>query len=106
MTEPTGGTPPLPPQEPPVAASVPPSAAQATNWQNPPPVSNIEPGPAPGVAYADLGPRIIALIIDGVTLGIAWWLLLFIAAAIAVGTGSTAIFTLLFGLVWVAITGV
>src|SRR6187402_180551 len=91
MTEPTGGTPPLPPQEPsasalpPVAAPAPaapaPAAPAASSWQVPPPSAGATAaGPAPGIAYAGLGIRIVALIIDYILL-----LIVFSFVAIALG---------------------
>lgn len=44
----------------------------------------VEAGPAPGVAYADLGIRIGAFIIDAVILTIGFWILFFIVGAIFV----------------------
>ena len=91
MTEPTGGTPPLPPQEPPLAAVPPvaatapaapaPAAPAASSWQVPPPSAGATAaGPAPGIAYAGLGIRIVALIIDYILL-----LIVFSFVAIALG---------------------
>lgn len=82
MTEPTGGTPP-PPDEPSMAApppAAPPPAAAAPqgNWQAPAPAAAAA-GPAPGVAYAGLGIRIGALIIDAILM---WILFVFVAIAL------------------------
>ena len=78
MTEPTGGTP--PPPEPPSVQAPPPAAAPAAAppevppapaaWQTPAPV--VVAGPAPGVAYAGLGIRIGAYIIDAILLSIVY----------------------------------
>lgn len=102
MTDPTGGAP--APQGP-------------GNWQTPPPApapggfdpanfqqAAVEPGPAPGVAYADLVNRIIALIIDGVILWVINVALLIVAGIIAVGIGMGLIITLVFGLIWAGVT--
>jgi uncharacterized RDD family membrane protein YckC len=84
MTEPTGGPPPVPDpaSAPPPAAPVAPAAAPAaapSAWQAPAPV--VAPaGPAPGLAYAGLGVRIGALIIDYILL-----LILFVFVSIALG---------------------
>jgi uncharacterized RDD family membrane protein YckC len=84
MTEPTGGPPPVPDpaSAPPPAAPAAPVAAPAaapSAWQAPAPV--VAPaGPAPGLAYAGLGVRIGALIIDYILLFI-----LFIFVSIALG---------------------
>jgi uncharacterized RDD family membrane protein YckC len=84
MTEPTGGPPPVPDpvSAPPPAAPAAPAAAPApapSAWQAPAPVAAAA-GPAPGLAYAGLGVRIGALIIDYILLFI-----LFIFVSIALG---------------------
>ncbi len=73
MTEPTGGQPAPeqpsvqpPPAAPPEAAA--PAAAQPAAWQTPAPA--VVAGPAPGVAYAGLGIRVGAYIIDVILLSI------------------------------------
>jgi hypothetical protein len=77
MTEPTGGPPPVPEPSsaPPPAAPAAPAAAPAapapSAWQAPAPVA-APAGPAPGLAYAGLGVRIVALIIDAILLWIAY----------------------------------
>jgi uncharacterized RDD family membrane protein YckC len=58
MTEPTGGAP--NPPSPGSWQAPPPPTPTPTNFQQP----AVDPGPAPGIAYADLGTRIVALIID------------------------------------------
>ena len=83
MTEPTGGPPPVPDpaSAPPPAAPAAPAAAPAaapSAWQAPAPVA-APAGPAPGLAYAGLGVRIVALIIDGILL---WIVFLFVAIAL------------------------
>jgi uncharacterized RDD family membrane protein YckC len=83
MTEPTGGTPPLPPQETPQAAPPQATSPQPASWQAPAPgATTIEPGPAPGVAYADLTTRIIAYIIDAILLGIFTFVIFLVLGAI------------------------
>jgi uncharacterized RDD family membrane protein YckC len=47
-------------------------------------IKPVEPGPAPGIAYADLGIRIGAYIIDAVILTIAFWIIFFILGTIFV----------------------
>jgi uncharacterized RDD family membrane protein YckC len=97
MTDPAGGPP--PPQSP-------------GNWQTPPPPASapggfqpgnfqqaaVEAGPAPGVAYADLVTRIIALVIDGFILFVPYFVIAFILAFIPYGG-------LLGGLLYVAWSG-
>ena len=106
MTEPMGGPPAAPGQ---VEAPVPPPAP--SDWQAPPPAqaaggfgAPVEPGPAPGVSYADLVSRIIAMVIDGLLLGV-----LFVAVTIVVGivvgiiaggTGLDLLFGLIGGVLW------
>jgi uncharacterized RDD family membrane protein YckC len=100
MTDPAGSAP------------TPPSPG---NWQTPPPPapggfqpnlqqSQVEPGPAPGVSYADLVTRIIALVIDGVILWVINVILLVIAGTIAVAMGAGLLITLVFGVVWAFVT--
>lgn len=96
--EPIGGPPEEPPVEPPAAqepaaAAQPP--AQDTGWQTPASSSTfgvpLAPGPAAGITYADLIPRIVAYIIDAVILSIGFvivWTLLFVTLFIAGGLGG------------------
>ena len=112
MTEPTGGPPSQqPPQAPPPQAPAPaPAPAPAGgNWSAPPPASAggfqtqavaVEAGPAPGIAYAELVERIIALIIDAVIIGIIG----FIVTGIVGIIGGGLIFLLLGGLINAAIS--
>ena len=97
MTEPTGGPPPVPDpaSAPPPAAPAAPAAAPAaapSAWQAPAPV--VAPaGPAPGLAYAGLGVRIGALIIDYILLLIVFLFVSIALGAIFLGTlisGGTA----------------
>ncbi len=102
MTDPAGGAP------------TPPSS----NWQTPPPPApggfqpgNFQPvpkeaGPAPGVVYADLVTRIIAVVVDGVILMIINFILGAISVAIAITGGAGLFVTLFFGLVFAAINAV
>lgn len=102
MTDPAGGAP------------TPPSS----NWQTPPPPApgpgpggfnpNFQPaqreaGPAPGVTYADLTNRIIALIVDAVIVGVAGAIVSFVFGAIAVG-GASILFLFVGGIVNAAIS--
>ena len=96
MSEPTGGTPPPEPGTPPPpqpAATPPPQPAatppqQPSSWQGTSPMSGaaVEPGPAPGVAYADLTTRIIAFIIDAILLSILFAFVFFALGAIFLTT--------------------
>ena len=99
MTDPVSGAP--PPQSP-------------GNWQAPPPPTpgmpgnfqqaQVDAGPAPGVSYADLVTRIIAMIIDGVILWVINIVLLIIAGVIVVTTGMGLLITLIFGLIWAVVS--
>jgi uncharacterized RDD family membrane protein YckC len=100
MTDPAGGAPPPPSQG---------------NWQTPPPPApggfqpnfqqpSVEPGPAPGVTYADLMTRVIAMIVDGVILWVINIVLIIIAGTIALTTGVGLVITLFFGLIWAGVT--
>ncbi len=86
MTEPTGDAPSPQTPKPPEPAPAPPPAGG--NWNSPPPTGQmpggfnpnmqqaaVEAGPAPGVVYADIVTRIIALIIDSVILWIPYVIL-------------------------------
>ena len=102
MTDPAGGAP------------TPPSS----NWQTPPPPapggfqpgnfqqSQVEAGPAPGVAYADLVTRIIAAVIDGVIIGVIFWIIAIVGGVISIAIGMGLLIGLLFGLIWAAVTAV
>lgn len=81
MSGPDPGTP--PPEAPlPTQAPPPPAATQpASAWTAPPPGSTKDAGPAPGVAYADLGIRIGAYIIDVIVM----FVLFFIVSVIIIG---------------------
>jgi uncharacterized RDD family membrane protein YckC len=102
MTDPAGGAPTPPPP--------------SGNWQAPPPQGgfnpnfqqpSVEPGPAPGIVYADTVNRIIAAIIDGVILWVVNVILIFIGGAIAIAAGGIGlIITLFFGLVFAAVNAV
>src|SRR4051794_35376160 len=109
MTEPTGGPPsPQPPQSPPPQAPAPQPAGGS--WGAPPPATapggfqtqavRAEAGPAPGIAYAELVERIIALFIDAVIVGIIGFIVNVIVGII----GGGLVFLLLGGLVSAAIS--
>jgi uncharacterized RDD family membrane protein YckC len=124
MTDPAEGAPTPPPSgnldaPPPPAANVqappPPAGNVGTppppsgNWQPPQaPASGgfqiqavtVEAGPAPGIAYAELVERIIALFIDGVIVAIIG----FIVSAVVGAIGGGLVFLLLGGLVSAAIS--
>jgi uncharacterized RDD family membrane protein YckC len=106
MTDPAGGAPnqgePVPPPAPappPAAAPVPPPAAAPAPppaqgaYQAPPPAAPapafqqaaVEAGPAPGIAYADLVTRIIALVIDALILFIPFILISLVLAFVSFG---------------------
>jgi uncharacterized RDD family membrane protein YckC len=106
MTNPAGGPP--PPQ-----GSAPPPQG---NWQTPPPPTPApggfqtapvaaEPGPAPGIMYADLTSRIIAYVIDAIALGIVWsivWSVIFGALLWTSGFAVLLIAGLVLGVIWAA----
>lgn len=81
MTDPAGGAPTPPPpsgnwQAPPPPQQGMPQGGFNPNFQQPP----VEPGPAPGIAYADVVTRIIALVIDSIILFIAYLIIAIILA--------------------------
>ena len=111
MTQPTGGPPPVPDPAgapPPIAepAAVPPvpapaatAAPAANSWQVPPPSAGAAAaGPAPGIAYAGLGVRIVALIIDYI-------LLLIVFTFVAIALGAIFLGSLINGGTLMAIVG-
>lgn len=81
MSGPEPGTTPTPEAPPPAPA-----------WTAPPPGSNRDPGPAPGVAYATLGIRIVAYIIDAIIFGIVFAIFASVVlGALAFGTGGSGL---------------
>ena len=135
MTEPTGDAPnpqaPQPPEPatapPPAAAPAPPPAAAPApppaggNWSSPPPSGQtpggfspnlqqaaVEAGPAPGVVYADIVTRIIALIIDSVILWIPYVILstILVGAFFLSGGAMYTIMGLVVGAAYAALAGV
>jgi uncharacterized RDD family membrane protein YckC len=119
MTDPAGGPPPPQGSVPPPPGAVPPPQGAVPppqgggNWQTPPPTAApggfqttavaAEAGPAPGIMYADLMNRIIALVIDAVILGVINFILIFIAGILTVAIGMGLLFGLFFGLIWAAV---
>jgi uncharacterized RDD family membrane protein YckC len=127
MTDPTGGVPnppqaPLPPQgsytPPPAGAPTPPPAGG--NWNAPPPggaapggfnpnfqQASVEAGPAPGVAYADIVTRIIALVIDSIILWIPYMIVATILAGMFILSGGAmyTIIGLVIGVLYAALAG-
>ena len=105
MTDPAGG---------------PPAPQGQGNWQTPPPPTPapggfdpanfkqaaVEAGPAPGVAYADLVTRIIAMVIDSIILWIPWIIVFSVVAGAFVLSGGFgfAIVGLVLGVIWAAVT--
>jgi uncharacterized RDD family membrane protein YckC len=107
MTDPAGGAPTPPPP--------------SGNWQAPPQQGGfnpnfqqpaVEPGPAPGIVYADLVNRIIAAVIDGVILMVVNVVLgiiagiLIVTLAVATGSGLGLIVSLFFGIIFAAVNAV
>lgn len=97
MTDPAGG---------------PPAPQGQQDWQAPPPPGGgmgqvpVEAGPAPGVAYADLVTRIIALVLDSLILAIPWFVIWPIVAGMFLlsgGLGLTAV-VLVLGVLWAVLT--
>jgi uncharacterized RDD family membrane protein YckC len=80
-----------------------PEVPQPSAWQAPPPGPAKDAGPAPGVAYADLGIRIGAFIVDVIVMTIVYFVLSVIIIAITAGIGGTA--GVLIGFVFLGIFG-
>ena len=79
MSGPEPGTTPTPEAPPPA-------------WTAPPPGSSRDPGPAPGIAYATLGIRIVAYIIDAIIFGIVFAIFASVVlGALALGTGGSGL---------------
>ncbi|HYO44150.1 MAG TPA: RDD family protein [Candidatus Limnocylindrales bacterium] len=107
---------PAPPAVPAPVVPAPPPAGGS--WNAPPPTpapgafnpnfqqAAVAVGPAPGVVYADLVNRIIALVIDGVILFVVQIALGFVFAAIQFGVGFSLILSIVAGLIWAAISAV
>jgi uncharacterized RDD family membrane protein YckC len=128
MTDPTGGAPspeaPIPPAPAPQApvppapvAPAPPAPQAGGSWNAPPPTAApggfqtqavaAEAGPAPGIVYADLMNRIIALVIDGVILWVINVVLIVIGGIFAVALGGLGlIMTLFFGLIYAFVSAI
>jgi uncharacterized RDD family membrane protein YckC len=88
MTEPTGAPPPGPDAGSPPPPAVAPAPANApSSWQAPAPVT-APAGPAPGLAYAGLGIRVVAYIIDAILLGILGAFVFTALGAIFLGTAA------------------
>jgi len=102
MTDPAGGAPTPPPPSGNWQAPQPPQGGFNPNFQQP----AVEPGPAPGIVYADLVNRIIAAVIDGVIIGVLFWIIAIIGGVISIAIGMGLLIGLLFGLVWAAVTAV
>ena len=77
------GAPPPAPEAPPPA----PVPAPMGGWQAPPPAATL-PG-IPGFVYADVPNRFIALIIDGIVMGVVFVVIAFILAAVGLNAGMT-----------------
>ncbi|HXG40391.1 MAG TPA: RDD family protein [Candidatus Limnocylindrales bacterium] len=76
------------------------SPPQPSGWSTPP----IAPGPAPGVAYADLVPRVVAFIIDAIILGFGYaivWTVFLTTIFFAGGFGGLLVGILVSGLVFI-----
>jgi uncharacterized RDD family membrane protein YckC len=127
MTDPTGGAPsPQAPQPPEQAPAPPPPGAPAPppaggNWSSPPPsgqmpggfnpnfqAAAVETGPAPGVVYADIVTRIIALVIDSVILWIPYVILstIILGAFLLSGGALYTVLGLVIGAGYAALAGV
>jgi uncharacterized RDD family membrane protein YckC len=124
MTDPTWGAPspetPIPPAPAP-QAPVPPAPAPPAggSWNAPPPTpapgsfnpnfqqAAVEAGPAPGVAYADIVTRIIALVIDSVILWIPYAIVssILIGALFLSGGAIAMILGLVVGVLYAALAG-
>lgn len=104
MTDPAGGAPTPPP---PTGNWQPPQAPAPggfnTSFQQAP----VEAGPAPGIAYADLVTRIVALIIDWVILAIPYWIVMTIVISALLFSGGALflVLGLVVGVLYAALAG-
>jgi uncharacterized RDD family membrane protein YckC len=102
MTDPAGGAPTPPPPSGNYGAP-PPQGGFNPNFQQPP----VEAGPAPGIVYADIVTRIIALVIDSIILYIPYIIVagIFITALFATGGAIATVFALVIGVAYAALAG-
>jgi uncharacterized RDD family membrane protein YckC len=102
MTDPAGGAPTPPPPSGNYGAP-PPQGGFNPNFQQPP----VEAGPAPGIVYADVVTRIIALIVDSIILYIPYAIIggILVAALFATGGAIATIFSLVIGVLYAALAG-
>lgn len=104
MTDPAGGAPIPPPPSGNWQAPPPPQGAPQggfnPNFQQPP----VEAGPAPGIAYADVTTRIIALVIDGVILAVISAIINAVFDLIGGGLGMAFLLLLVGGIIYAAIS--
>jgi uncharacterized RDD family membrane protein YckC len=103
MTDPAGGAPTPPPPSGNWQAPPPPSSGFNPNMQQAP----VEAGPAPGIVYADLVTRIIALVIDSIILYIPYIVVasILIGAMFATGGAIVTVFALVIGVAYAALAG-
>ena len=108
MTDPAGGAPTPPPpsgnwQAPPPPQQGVPQGGFNPNFQQPP----VEVGPAPGVVYADIVTRVIALIVDSIILYIPYVIVasILLGAMFATGGALFTIFALIVGVAYAALAG-
>lgn len=102
MTDPAGGAPTPPPPSGNYGAP-PPQGGFNPNFQQPP----VEAGPAPGIVYADIVTRIIALIVDSIILYIPYMIVggILVAALFATGGAIATVFALIVGVLYAALAG-
>src|SRR5512141_1524418 len=107
MTDPAGGAPTPPPPSGNWQAPQPPPAGAPggfnPNFQQAP----VEVGPAPGIVYADLVTRVIALIVDSLILYIPYIIVagIFVTALFATGGAIATVFGLIIGVAYAALAG-
>jgi uncharacterized RDD family membrane protein YckC len=66
-----------------------PEVPQPRAWQTPPPASAKDPGPAPGVTYADIGFRVLAYVIDVIIAGVLFLVIGVALLGVAASLGDT-----------------
>lgn len=98
MTDPAGGA----PTPPPPSGNYPPPQGPGGFQQ-----AAVEAGPAPGIVYADVVTRIIALVIDSIILWIPYVIVggILVTALFATGGAIAVIFSLLIGVLYAALAG-
>ncbi len=107
MTDPAGGAPTPPPPSGNWQAPQPPPAGAPGGFNPNFQQAAVEVGPAPGIVYADLVNRIIALVIDSIILAIPYWIVNGIVVGMFILSGGAmfTLFLLVVGVLYAVLAG-